>query len=278
MGTCVLPSSRLQRRADASVPSHAERRQFSSGRISTRRMTSRCQTSNPRSGPTRHGCMSASPRVRLSRDALRTVEIQLGTTGRHAFGKEVQTWWHLDACKCAPEPRGWAHQVKAVPGVVGVVASWEDRIARERRTRGPRPFVFADIVPHYRLSVGNVLILVPPGPLARLGYNLQRRWVDKDLTNGPRTGCQHSARRRTAHTQPGGQRHWSGRSARRGVERPAAARNLFTQAAALNQPRRCRCWRRGWASATGLSLVAFDGSGARLNSMAVDGAASVVCF
>ncbi len=37
-------------------------------------------------------------------------------------------------------------------------------------------------------------------------------------------------------------------------------------------------WRRGWASATGLSLAAFDGSGARLNSMAVDGAASVVCF
>jgi lipid A 3-O-deacylase len=113
------------------------------------------------------------------RRRLRTMEIQLGTTGKNAFGKEVQTWWHLRLCKCAPEPRGWQHQVKPVPGVVGVIASWDDRIARERRTRGPRPFVFADVVPYYRVSLGNVFDQGAGGAVARFGYNLQRRWVEK---------------------------------------------------------------------------------------------------
>jgi hypothetical protein len=110
---------------------------------------------------------------------LRTVEIQLGTTGKNAFGKEVQTWWHLKACRCAPKPLGWHHQVAALPGVVGVIASWDDRIVRERRTRGPRPFVFADVVPYYRVSLGNVFDQGAGGAAARIGYNLQRRWVDK---------------------------------------------------------------------------------------------------
>jgi len=110
---------------------------------------------------------------------VRTVEIQLGTTGKNAFAKEIQTWWHLKGCRCAPKPLGWHNQVKPVPGGVGVIASWDDRIARERRTQGPRPFVFADVVPYYRVSLGNVFDHGAGGAVARIGYNLQRRWVDK---------------------------------------------------------------------------------------------------
>ena len=118
--------------------------------------------------------------ARLATDRrLRSVELQLGTTGRPALGEEVQSWWHARPWVEAPQPMGWAHQVRTVPGLVGVIAMWDDKFAFEAKTGGSDGFVFADAIPYYRLTVGNVHDSVAAGTTVRLGYNLQRRWTEK---------------------------------------------------------------------------------------------------
>jgi lipid A 3-O-deacylase len=117
--------------------------------------------------------------ARVAREGrLTSVELQMGTTGKAALGEPVQKWWHR-LCGCAPQPRGWAHQVKPVPGVVGVIASWDDKFAFARRTHGSAPFTIADAIPYYRLSAGNVHTNAAAGVTLRIGYNIQRNWTEK---------------------------------------------------------------------------------------------------
>ena len=115
---------------------------------------------------------------RVARDRrLTSVELQVGVTGKPALGKEVQTAWHH--LVNAPHPEGWANQVKPVPGFVGVIVSWDDKFAFERKTRGAAPFVFADAIPYYRATLGNVHTHAAAGVVLRLGYNIQRNWTEK---------------------------------------------------------------------------------------------------
>lgn len=110
---------------------------------------------------------------------LRSVEVHVGMTGRSALGEEVQTWWHGLSFIDAPEPRGWRHQVKPVPGLVGVIGVWDDKLAFERETRGRAPFVYLEAMPYYRLTGGNVQTNAAAGLTVRFGYNLRRRWAEK---------------------------------------------------------------------------------------------------
>ena len=107
---------------------------------------------------------------------LTSVELQIGTTGKPALGKQVQTWFHrlVDS----PIPKGWRNQVKPVPGLVGIVASWDDKFAHEKTTAG-RHLVYADAIPYYRVTVGNVFTNVAVGTTVRYGYNVQRNWTEK---------------------------------------------------------------------------------------------------
>jgi lipid A 3-O-deacylase len=111
---------------------------------------------------------------------LTSVELQIGTTGKWALGEFIQSGVHSLPIirEHSPQPKGWAHEVKPVPGLVGVIASWDDRQVFER-TMGSPAFVYADAIPYYRLSVGNVHTHAGAGAIVRLGYNLQRRWTDK---------------------------------------------------------------------------------------------------
>jgi len=109
---------------------------------------------------------------------LTSLELQVGTTGKKAFGDEVQSWFHCHLTKHSPQPRGWAHQVKPVPGLVGIVASWDDKFAREKTTAG-RHLVYADAIPYYRVTVGNVHTNAAVGTTVRFGYNIQRNWTEK---------------------------------------------------------------------------------------------------
>ena len=109
----------------------------------------------------------------------RTLELHLGTTGKYAFGKEVQTWWHDLDFIGADIPQGWANQVKPVPGLVGVIGAWDDTLTLDRRTSGSDGFVWVEFRPYYRLTVGNVHLNAAGGASFRLGYNLQRLWARK---------------------------------------------------------------------------------------------------
>jgi len=111
-----------------------------------------------------------------------TVELHLGTTGKAAFGEEVQTWWHALPLIDAPEPQGWSHQVKPVPGLVGVIGVWDERFPCEWKTADD--WVFAQVVPFYRLTGGNVHTHAAAGTTIRFGYNLQRRWAGKLTPTG----------------------------------------------------------------------------------------------
>ena len=113
------------------------------------------------------------------RKRLRTFEIQLGTTGKAAQGQDVQTWWHARPLIEAGEPKGWVHEVKPAPGLIGVIGIWDDKRAFGRTTKGSVPYTFAEAIPYYRLTVGNVHTNAAVGTILRFGYNLQRRWVEK---------------------------------------------------------------------------------------------------
>ena len=106
----------------------------------------------------------------------KSLELHLGTTGKYAFGKEVQTGWH-ELVK-ADVPQGWGHQVKPVPGLVGVVGAWDDQFRFEKRISGPSKFV-GEFIPYYRLTGGNVHVNAAAGFAGRFGYNLSTRWTKK---------------------------------------------------------------------------------------------------
>ena len=101
----------------------------------------------------------------------RTFELQMGMTGKLALGKEVQTGWH--ALVGATKPRGWAHQIKPVPGWVGLIGIWEHRVNYTFQTADS--IKYAQFAPYYRLTFGNVHINGAFGASIQLGYNLPSR-------------------------------------------------------------------------------------------------------
>jgi len=117
---------------------------------------------------------------RVSRPArLTSVELQIGTTGKAALGKEIQTWFHSLPGMNSPRPKGWNNQVKPVPGVVGIIASWDDRFAFPPNTRRASAFFDADAIPYYRFTVGNVHTHAAIGTMLRFGHNIQGWGTDK---------------------------------------------------------------------------------------------------
>ena len=107
----------------------------------------------------------------------RSLELHVGTTGKYAFGKAVQTGWHK--LVKADIPQGWAHQVKPVPGLVGVVGAWDDRFTFQKRTSGSNELAWGELIPYYRLTGGNVHVNAAAGFAGRIGYNLRTRWTKK---------------------------------------------------------------------------------------------------
>ncbi len=97
---------------------------------------------------------TASPRPTLD-----TLELDIGVIGPPALAKQVQTQWHK--LIGAPEPRGWANQLPAEPGLmVGYLKKWKfgnDTL---------------DIIPHAGATVGTVQTFARAGGIVRLGRNL----------------------------------------------------------------------------------------------------------
>ncbi len=88
-----------------------------------------------------------------------TVEIDVGTVGSSAGGRQVQTEWHK--LVGSPRPMGWANQI---PNEPGFLASY-----LQKRRFGDRHF---DVVPHAGATVGTVMNLVRVGGIARAGFNM----------------------------------------------------------------------------------------------------------
>ena len=91
---------------------------------------------------------------------LQTVELDLGMIGPAALGKPVQTEWHklVDA----DIPQGWGNQLRNEPGVLlAYLEKWR---------YGPTTGVQA--VPHFGVTVGNVMTLARAGGIVRFGRNM----------------------------------------------------------------------------------------------------------
>ena len=91
---------------------------------------------------------------------LQTVELDLGMVGPAALGKPVQTEWHklVDA----DQPQGWGNQLRNEPGVLlAFLEKWR---------YGPTTGLQA--VPHFGVTVGNVMTLARAGGIVRVGQNM----------------------------------------------------------------------------------------------------------
>lgn len=121
--------------------------------------------------------VAAAARI-VDTNHLRTVELHIGTTGKAALGKEVQTWWHDLSFVKAPKPQGWDHQVKPVPGLVGIIGIWDDKHLSEWQTADS--IRYADFVQYRRFAFGNVHINAAIGATFRFGYNLPHRWAERN--------------------------------------------------------------------------------------------------
>ena len=117
--------------------------------------------------------------VRAEKDAAGRIqmvgnfELQLGVVGRHAMGREVQTWWH-DKVSGSREPMGWDHQLRNEP-VINLY--WDRQWRRPLSPRGAEG-VESDLIPHASLALGNADI--------HLGGGLTWRWgLGLGSDNGP---------------------------------------------------------------------------------------------
>lgn len=93
-------------------------------------------------------------------DRLHTVEFDLGFVGPPALGKQVQTFWHdiIDA----PEPQGWANQIRGEPGFMLTYM--------HKRRYGDSNGV--QFVPHAGLTLGTIMTLARAGGIVRFGQNM----------------------------------------------------------------------------------------------------------
>jgi lipid A 3-O-deacylase len=92
---------------------------------------------------------------------MRSLELQIGTTGAASHAEDVQRWWHHQLGIRAPQ--GWQHQLRGEPGIV---LSYQER----RRPWGPQRY--ADFVPHAGATLGNVHTEANAGGTLRLGLPL----------------------------------------------------------------------------------------------------------
>ena len=91
---------------------------------------------------------------------LQTVELDLGIIGPAALGKMVQTEWHklVDA----DAPQGWNNQLRNEPGLLlAYLEKWR---------YGPASGLQA--VPHFGVTLGNVMTLLRAGGIVRAGHNM----------------------------------------------------------------------------------------------------------
>lgn len=92
---------------------------------------------------------------------LHTVELDIGVVGPLAQGKLVQTEWHK--LVGADAPQGWHNQLKNEPGVLlAYVGKWR---------YGPETGI--QLVPHFGVTLGNVMTLARAGGVLRMGQNMK---------------------------------------------------------------------------------------------------------
>ncbi|HTR96320.1 MAG TPA: lipid A deacylase LpxR family protein, partial [Candidatus Acidoferrales bacterium] len=91
----------------------------------------------------------------------RSLDVRLGMVGPDAQGEEIQTWWHR--YEHIRLPRGWRYQLS---DEVGLRASLDEHW----RPFGFRRFV--DLIPHARVTAGNVLDEAAAGATFRIGLPL----------------------------------------------------------------------------------------------------------
>lgn len=97
----------------------------------------------------------------VKEDRLHTVEIDLGMVGPPALGRQMQTFWHSDVVD-APEPKGWANQIRSEPGFLVSYL--------HKRRFGNRSGV--QLVLHTGASIGTIMTFARAGGVVRLGQNM----------------------------------------------------------------------------------------------------------
>lgn len=139
---------------------------------------------------------------------LQTVELDLGVIGPAALGKPVQTEWHklVDTDK----PIGWGNQLRNEPGVLlAYLEKWR---------YGPESGV--QIVPHFGVTLGNVMALVRGGGIVRFGQNMSGFGPDTIEPGGAMLQRTRLSDRHAAD----GRREWYVFA---GVDARAVGRNIF---------------------------------------------------
>lgn len=139
---------------------------------------------------------------------LQTVELDLGMIGPAALGKPVQTEWHklVDA----DIPQGWGNQLRNEPGVLlAYLEKWR---------YGPTTGVQA--VPHFGVTVGNVMTLARAGGIVRFGQNMSGFGPD---TIEPGGAMLQRTRLTDSQSRDGGHEWYLFA----GVDARAVARNIF---------------------------------------------------
>jgi len=97
----------------------------------------------------------------VKEDRLHTVEFDLGMVGPPAMGRQVQTFWHKDIVD-APEPKGWANQIRSEPGFLVSYL--------HKRSFGNRSGV--QLVLHMGASIGTIMTFARAGGVVRFGQNM----------------------------------------------------------------------------------------------------------
>ncbi len=138
---------------------------------------------------------------------LQTVEIDIGMVGPAALGKQVQTEWHklVDADR----PEGWGNQLRNEPGVLlAYLEKWR---------YGPSTGLQA--VPHFGMTLGNVMTLARAGGIVRIGQNMSGFGPDTIEPGGAML-----QRTRLTDSQAPGNHEWYVFA---GIDARAVGRNIF---------------------------------------------------
>jgi len=90
------------------------------------------------------------------REALDTVEFDLGVVGPIALGEEVQNVWHRFIH--VPEAKGWGNQIRNEPAFLLTY------VHKEKQKLG-----FVEVIPHVGAGAGTVMTFVRTGALVRVG-------------------------------------------------------------------------------------------------------------
>lgn len=97
-----------------------------------------------------------------------TLGLELGVVGRAAGGEPVQNTWH-DIIG-ADRSKGWDNQLENEPGVnLLFERKWRTDALAEFKPLG----LSLDLIPHYSMSLGNVLTAFGAGATIRIGQELQ---------------------------------------------------------------------------------------------------------